>query len=116
MKVTGDTSDGYHTFNELYEHRHLLFMNMLYLVWQQGHRNVWKSLKHSDGSILGDWFIAGINEQAGEQITYHLPIKYWSLCPGDIKTAAPEYDGHTSSDVAYRLRRRLGYVMNMNGA
>jgi hypothetical protein len=29
-KDMGDVSDGYHTFNELYEHRHMLFLMLMY--------------------------------------------------------------------------------------
>ncbi len=46
--ITGETSDGYHTFNELYEHRHWLFLCLL-----AGHAGIypmWMSKAHYDGS------------------------------------------------------------------
>lgn len=47
-KVTGDTSDGYHTFNELYHHRAVLFS-----VIVRDHKELaWKSRHHHDGSMF----------------------------------------------------------------
>lgn len=96
----GNVSDGYHTFNELYAHRCSLFSALM-----KSHRNLsWKSLKHSDGSALEDWFVCGMNLPSG-MITYHLPINpFWELLH-DISTVqfAPEWDGHTSEDVINRL-------------
>ena len=43
-KVTGQTSDGYHTFDELYDHRIALFCTLLKFV------DGWKSKLHEDGS------------------------------------------------------------------
>lgn len=96
-------SDGYHTFKELYEHRIVLYIA---LCTQLRHKyKVWMSDTHSDGSKWEDWFILGINEEEGAQITYHLPMKYWSDCEGfaSVKEKAPDFDGHTSKDVLNRL-------------
>lgn len=47
----------------------------------------------------------GINKDKGEQITYHLPIKYWEECSfAPILEKAPEWDGHTPADVLNRLK------------
>jgi len=98
--VSGDTSDGYHTFNELYEHRHILFLAVL-----KAHSDKsWRSKHHADGTMFDGWFIAGLDTKLG-QATYHLPIRMWGLFDG-IKTLenAPEWDGHTSNDVLVRIR------------
>jgi hypothetical protein len=96
----GDTSDGYHTFNELYEHRHSLFIALAnsYLSIS------WKSKFHDDGTMWDGWFIAGMRLPTGD-ITYHLPIKCWDLlrCK-EIEKAYP-WDGHTSHDVVNRLNK-----------
>jgi hypothetical protein len=92
-------SDGYHTFDELYEHRHVLFMNLCGIV-----DNAWKSKKHSDGSMWDGWFIAGINIEKGKQITYHIPIRLWNDFRVRELEFAPEWDGHTSDDVIERLK------------
>lgn len=98
MKV----SDGYHTMDELYEHRIALYITLCQFAKHK--TAVWKSKKHSDGSVMEGWFILGINKIAGTQITYHIPLKYWDECR-DIETleVAPEFDGHTSAEVLRRL-------------
>lgn len=102
---TNFVSDGYHTFGELYEHRVVNYMALCKAI--SGIRNVWMSKAHSDGSIWDGWFILGINEAHGEQITYHLPLSKWDECThfAKLRDAAPEYDGHTSEDVLERLSR-----------
>ena len=98
---TNKISDGYHTFEQLYEHRIELWM-----VICKDHTESWKSKKHSDGSVWDGWFILGIGTQKGKQMTYHLPIKYWKEL-GEVETLpkAPEYDGHTPQDVLRLLRK-----------
>lgn len=98
---TKDVSDGNHTFAELYEHRILLFINLMLLSPNQA----WKAKLHHDGTIFDESFIAGIQLPQG-QITYHLPLEYWTLLNSNkIKTLtyAPEWDGHSSFDVLERL-------------
>ena len=57
-------SDGYHTFKELYDHRIALFVALITALMQQeyhpANKTCWKSKKHSDGTMLDGWFIAGI--------------------------------------------------------
>lgn len=83
----GKTSDGYHTFDELYEHRYLLFMAFQKL------NGGWKARLHSDGLFWEGWFVAGTT-LLGKSITYHLPNSYWDLCPGQELERAPKWDGH----------------------
>jgi hypothetical protein len=102
----GKVSDGYHTFDELYEHRVVLFMTLC-RVLSYGYKNapVWKSQVHSDGSTWAGWFIMGINDVAGAQITYHLPMSKWEDCWfAPTLEKAPDFDGHTSNDVLERLK------------
>ena len=49
----------------------------------------------------------GIGKEAGNQITYHLPAKYWDECQkfSEEMNKAPEYDKHTPDDVLERLRK-----------
>lgn len=106
-------SDGYHTFEELYDHRCLLFLSLLKFVqYTEGYHTLvpWYSLKHSDESVWDGWFIAGMhrtdNSEDTQQITYHLPIKFLELVESfELKELdkAPEWDGHTSADVIERL-------------
>lgn len=103
-EITGETSDGYHTFNELYDHRCTLFLALLKASGQG-----WISGTHDDGSQWDGWFIAGMGTVAGP-VTYHLPVKMWSLaCEAGIRVLdrAPPWDGHTSKDVVERIQKHL---------
>lgn len=106
MKV----SDGYHTMDELYDHRISLYISLCkYVIYHEAklhgiNDRVWRSKVHSDGSVMKGWFILGIGKKKGEQITYHIPLYRWD----DIEIAqtlekAPEWDGHSSNDVLARL-------------
>lgn len=98
-------SDGYHTMDELYEHRIALFIALCQDLAGNNHPNIWKSKKHHDGSEYEGWFIMGINDEKGEQITYHLPMSEWDNTHfAKIYDFAPEWDGHTSADVIKRIK------------
>lgn len=115
-----DVSDGYHTFAELYDHRITLFIALARLSdatqramnWQQVgeapyNRRVWRSKNHSDGepAFGGGWFVLGINKEAGNQVTYHLPLSRWDDTNfAETLEQAPEWDEHTSADVLKRLK------------
>jgi len=101
----GEVSDGYHTFNELYEHRHMLFLAMM------GDDSIhsWFALLHDDGKGMEGWFIAGCT--LGHQpITYHLPTRLLPLAFNSgarYLDRAPRWDGHTSADVIKRIENWL---------
>lgn len=111
---TNDISDGYHTFGELYDHRITLFIALcrqLFKGYEEDHfipqYAVWRSKHHSDGELAfgGNWFVLGISEEKGDQITYHLPIERWEETDfAKTLEKAPEWDGHTSADVLERLK------------
>lgn len=105
--VQGEVSDGYHTFNELYHHRTLLFASLC----NQNKSISWKSKKHSDGTMFTGMFIAGINTPEG-QATYHCDIKYWYNFKVEEKQFAPEFDGHTSEDAIIRISNLFNEVNN----
>lgn len=97
--VNGSTSDGYHTFDELYEHRTVLFS-----VICNSHTDLaWKSRHHHDGTMFDDMFIVGIQTPAG-QCTYHCENQYWDLFRVPELERAPEFDGHTPEDVLQRIQ------------
>ena len=67
--------------------------------------DVWFSLKHDDGTMFENMFIAGIRLPSG-MVTYHLPIRYIdNLRERKIPELenAPKWDGHTPKDVVERL-------------
>ena len=103
-------TDGHHTMDELYAHRHELFITLIRWVTTLEIDNLegWKSKLHADGTMFENWFIAGItmvDEEKETHITYHLPIHLWDACLGIEYEKAPEWDGHDSVEVLKRLRR-----------
>lgn len=91
---TGELSDGYHTFNELYYHRAVLFS-----IICNEHKDVaYKSKKHHDGTMYDGMFIVGINTPQG-QYSYHYDLNVWSMFDVPELEFAPEWDGHKPSDI-----------------
>ena len=86
-------SDGHHTFQELYDHRALLF---IFLCLQNKNECVWK---YSDE----DYFLLYYKSKYG-QISYHIENKYLYLIKDIIKND-PHYkfDGSTPGSVIARL-------------
>jgi len=99
-KITEDTSDGWHTFKELYHHRALLFS-----VIVSNYRDLcWKSKRHHDGKLL-DWnFIVGIDTPWG-QASYHYGMDYWDLFDCKVLERAPYYDGYSANESVARIAR-----------
>ena len=105
---TNQVSDGFHTFGELYEHRIVLFITLARQVMKRKTHKmpVWKSRKHDDGVEWAGWFIVGIGDTEGGQITYHLPVSKWEECAFlPERERAPKWDGHTPEDVLERLKK-----------
>jgi len=98
-KVTGETSDGYHTFNELYHHRAVLFS----VIVRDHQELAWKSKAHHDGTMYDGMFIVGIETPKG-QATYHYDIApYWDMFDCKELDRAPEWDGHSPADAIERI-------------
>ena len=97
--ITGETSDGYHTFNELYDHRARLFSVIVAAFPERA----WKSKMHHDGTMYDGMFIVGIKTPDG-QATYHYDIDpYWSMFRCKEIDRAPEWDGHTPEQAIERI-------------
>jgi len=98
----GEISDGYHTFNQLYHQRAILFATIV----NQNKDISWKSFKHADGKYCfdsnGEWFIVGIDTKEGSY-TYHYEKKYWDYFKCQELECGKEYDGHTEKDVTRLL-------------
>ena len=96
----GDVSDGFHTFNSLYEQRMILFAALV-----KAYRDkAWKSYRHEDGEYCfgGGWFIVGIDTPEGSY-TYHYENKYWDMFDCADLPRAKHWDGHTEADAKTRL-------------
>ena len=98
----GEVSDGYHTFNQLYHQRAILFA----CIVNQNKNKAWKSFKHSDGKYCfdsnGEWFIVGVDTLQGSY-TYHYAKEYWDMFDCQELECGKEWDGHTEEDVTRLL-------------
>ena len=105
VAIDGNTSDGYHTFNELYEFRKA-YNAALFNEWSAGGKcSVHKSWRHHDGELCfgGGWFIV-VAVLPNGQISNHYEAKDWDLFNiPETECALFEFDGHTSTDVVTRL-------------
>lgn len=99
FKIVGaDLSDGYHTFDELYEHRNRLFISLCLLL-----RGSARMGKLSEG-----WFVLFLTLPTG-QISYHLPERYYGRLLGRIGVDEEfVWDGHSSGDALERLDAAIG--------
>ena len=95
----GEISDGYHTFNELYHHRAVLFS----VVCNMHKDLAWKAKSHDDGTMYANMFIVGIQTPEG-QATYHYDVNpYWNMFNCKALDFAPKWDGHTPSQAIERI-------------
>lgn len=105
-------SDGSHTFNELYDHRCVLFCILIKFLSESDNPDTygvdaWFSKLHEDGTMFDGYIIAGITTELGS-CTYHLKADpYGKLLSSSFMIKelpnAPKWDGHTSDDVLDRL-------------
>lgn len=93
-------SDGYHTIEELYDHRCVLWINLCLLINERQSYKCYLVKDHYSG-----WFLLGMETHAG-QISYHCPNKFLVYVEGKIEER-PDiiFDGHTSQDVLHRLKQ-----------
>lgn len=96
----GEVSDGFHTFNGLYEQRMILFAALVKAYKDKA----WKSYRHEDGEYCfgGGWFIVGIDTPEGSY-TYHYENKYWDMFDCMDLPRGKHWDGHTEADAETRL-------------
>lgn len=62
-EITEDTSDGYHTFGQLYYQRMKLFSVLV----EEHIDRAWKTRRHEDGELCfgGGWFLVAIDTPVG---------------------------------------------------
>jgi hypothetical protein len=108
-----NTSDGYHTFKELYAFRKQ-FNAALFNQWAMlGMYDVHKSKRHHDGEKCfgGNWFIVVAQLPTG-QISNHYELSDWNLFDIEEREVSAKFDGHTPQDVLKRLNalnRKIGF-------
>ena len=117
LERINELSDGYHTYDELYEFRKM-YNAVLFNEWAikpVGFNNdgtiipvfnVHKSWKHNDGELCfgGGWFIVSAMLPTG-LISNHYKAEDWDLFQvPEVEKALYEFDGHTPQDVLVRLK------------
>ena len=93
---SGDLSDGYHTFNQLYFQRCILFAQIV-----NDHKDrAWKTRCHEDGQPCfgGGWFLVTIDTPSGAY-GYHFEDRHWDLFDCEELPKAKHWDGYTEKDV-----------------
>lgn len=100
----GKISDGYHTFNELYEYRLMYNAALFNEFAKQGLYNVHKSVRHYEGDECfgGGWFIVMAMLPTG-QISNHYKMEYWDLFNIATQEKADKWDGHSPAVASFRL-------------
>lgn len=93
--IDENTSDGFHTFRELYDHRRALTAALLAMADREGVTYVWRSRNHhpDDSPCFAGYFIVGIELPMGT-VTYHYADQFWD----DFRQVptlahAPKWDG-----------------------
>ena len=89
-----ELSDGYHTFEELYHHRAVLFS----VICNSYPDKSWKSKLHHDNTMFDNMFIVGVTTPQGDY-SYHYHMKYWDMYNVKELPNAPVWDGHKPSDI-----------------
>lgn len=93
-----DTSDGYHTFGQLYYQRMMLWA----CIVNANPGIAWKTRLHEDGGFCfgGGWFLVAIDTPAG-QYGYHYEDtpENWALFRCEEIPRAKPWDGYTEADV-----------------
>lgn len=97
----GEISDGYHTFNELYEHRYALYFRLI----METDYPLFIFKDHYDSTCCDCITL----ELSSGQISYHVPRYITDLIINSrrVYQIGNPWDGHSSSDVIERLKNLL---------
>lgn len=119
-RTTPKTSDGWHTFEELYNYRAVYNAGLVNLiVWYKKYsRNskfdgidVIKSKKHFGGEKCydGQYFVVMIKTPIG-QISNHYKLEYWDMFNCRVAKQGWKWDGHTMKESLERLKKLYKYI------
>lgn len=107
---TGRASDGFHTFDELYDHRRALTCVLATIASVDN--DSWRSKRHhpDDDPMFEGYFIVGIELPNG-MISYHYPLEAWDeFAAVPEREHAPKWDGHSSLKVVEMLFEFAGML------
>lgn len=112
----GKVSDGYHTFDELYNIRMLYNAAFFNELAKDSRYNVHKSKRHSDGEECfgGGWFIVMATLPTG-QISNHYELKDWDLFHCEERELADTWDGHSPEMATKRLKTFIRNIQRIDG-
>ncbi len=100
--IVSQISDGYHTFEQLYQYR-MLYNALLFNEWVDKVEVGKSKTTNPDGTPLdGNWFVVWAFLPNG-MISNHYPIEHWELFKVPEVNIAVGFDGHTSTDVVERI-------------
>lgn len=105
-EVTSSTSDGHHTFGELYAYRAAYNAGMANEIEKAHPGTVVKSRYHHDGEPCfgGGYFIVVMSLWCGQVSNhYELNTKNWKMFNVPEVDLPPVYDGHTPAQALERL-------------
>jgi hypothetical protein len=106
-----EVSDGYHTMEELYDHRRALTVALANFINYMGEEEVkaYKAQRHYDGTMFEGYFVVMIVRKDGthnDQMSYHYSLEHWDEFKiPEYEIAPDQYDGHSSKEVIERLLR-----------
>lgn len=105
--TTGETSDGYHTFDELYYYR-MVYNAQAAQAWLADGIPVVKSWNHHDGlpCFGGGMFVVQAELPTG-QVSNHYKAEHWDLFKVPEVGLPPVYDGHTPAIAADRMAKYI---------
>ena len=99
-------SDGYHTIDDLYQHRQLLFITICLMEQTRFNRQTLNKIPPVCWKLdpnIPNWFLLYWESPQG-QISYHIQDKYLCLVEHRIlRDEERKWDGHKSIDVENRL-------------
>jgi hypothetical protein len=93
MEDMSKVSDGCHTFEELYDHR------MALTVQLTKHVPAYRAYKHNDGTMYKNYFVVMFYID-NKQCSYHYHMDNWGYFDHlETLLKAEVWDGHTAEDV-----------------
>lgn len=100
-----EVSDGYHTFDELYDHRRALNAALFQLIAITTTYEVVKAKFHHDGTMFAGGYFVVIAYLPQGQVSYHYTLDHWDefQIPAVERPTIP-WDGHQAGDTITRLQ------------
>ena len=110
--INGKTSDGFHTFDELYKFRMILNALLVNEWFSKGLYDIHKSWKHSDWEkCFGGWWFIVVMELPTGQVSFHYEKKYFDLFKCKERELSNKWDWHSAQESLGRLEKFLKNII-----